>query len=173
MWGFSACLLRWLVGSDPGCVASPAQNCHSFLRPAVSHPASSCQRISLKISQSVLGKRLASRSMFPHMWNAKLGSKLRWSKIKSYSPLSALAQIDSMSIPDCWRRSLKKEKRWKKESFIMPAIWPLLRMFFSGDTQVSSQLVFIGFCNMCNKFYDSFSSCRIDKAKNRTARLVI
>lgn len=55
----------------------------------------------------------------------------------------------------------------------MPAIWPLLRMFFSGDTQVSSQLVFIGFCNMRNKFYDSFSSCHIDKAKNGTARLVI
>lgn len=127
MWGFSVYLHRSLIGSDSGCDTSPSQNCHSFLRPAVSHPASPCQHISLKISQSVLGKRLASHSMFPHSWNAKLGSKWRWST-KSYSPLSALAQIDSVSIPDCWRRSLKKEKRWKNEEFIISAIWTLLRM---------------------------------------------
>lgn len=136
MRGFSACLLHWLVGSGPGCVTSPAQNCHSFLRPAASHPASPCQRISLKISQSVPGKGLANLSMFPHTWNAKLGShrlafnmikKKGKKKKKSYSPLSALARIDSMSTPDCWRRSLKKRKE-ETESLITPAIWPQLRM---------------------------------------------
>lgn len=128
MWRFSVCVLRWLFGSDPGCVISPAQNCHSFLHPTVSHPASPCQRISLKISQSGLRLLLAIQcSLTSEMQNWDPNEDDRGEK--NYSPLSALAQIDSVSIPGCWQRSLKKkEKRWKNESFIMPTPWPLLHM---------------------------------------------
>lgn len=77
------------------------------------------------------------------MYRVELTETLR--DMKSYSPLSALVLTDSMSIPGCWRKSLKRGAQKKDNKVKLH--WKVIHLFPSHLTPETNNMALSVFLN--------------------------